>query len=81
MNHDFPTHNRLIHDPLHYGTLDTVSSITEAAARYGYDTRYLARLCDMGYIAARKSGGVWLVSLLSLEEYARYRATSPRRRR
>lgn len=66
--------NPQLHGVEEYKALSLCASVTEAAQIIGYDTRYIARLADMGYIAARKSNNIWIVSLNSISEYARLQA-------
>ncbi len=44
-------------------------TLAEAAEMYGFSQDYLRQLVHKGRLAARKSGGVWLVSPADIETY------------
>ncbi|AWT37836.1 DNA-binding protein (plasmid) [Deinococcus actinosclerus] len=49
-------------------------SVSEAAERFHYTPQHVRLLIRKGDVAARRSGGVWFVSLDSL---AAYKASNP----
>lgn len=49
--------------------VDQVITTNEAMAILGVANRTVCYLCDSGEIAARKSGGTWLIERASVEAY------------
>ena len=52
-------------------TGDDLVTIAEAAARTRYSVQHIWRLVTRGVVVGRRSGGIWLVSLASIEAYRR----------
>ena len=53
----------------HYLPLKQVTTVTDAAQRWGYHPATIRYGIDAGNIAALKVGGVWLVSVPSMRAY------------
>ncbi|WP_428985629.1 helix-turn-helix domain-containing protein [Staphylococcus aureus] len=67
--------NPAFHRRHFYTALDDVLTVSEAARLAQYPARYVRSWCDEGKIAARISGGVWLISRASLLAFLRLRMT------
>ena len=50
----------------HFFDLDLVVTITEACELYGVDHKSVVDAIDVNNLAARKSGGIWLISTTPL---------------
>lgn len=62
----------------HYKHLNLVTTLAEACRMYGKDRKTVLYAIDTGNLAARKEGGIWLISTASLMSYWG-RPTYPRR--
>ncbi|MFC1959248.1 helix-turn-helix domain-containing protein [Chloroflexota bacterium] len=49
--------------------LNTVTTLANACRMYGKDRKTVAYAIDAGNLAARKEGGIWLISNASLMDY------------
>jgi hypothetical protein len=58
-------------DPLTIGELIT---LPEAAEKFGFTARFLARLALSGKLKAKKSSGTWLTTKVAVEEYKNNRS-------
>lgn len=49
-------------------------SATEAAQLLGVDTSTIRRACDKDRLKCKKSGGVWIVDVKSLDDFVKWNA-------
>ena len=48
---------------------DHFKSVAEVALIYRYTERHVRMLCDTGKIEAKKSGGIWIIYVPSVNRY------------